>query len=163
MARLFGTALTVVLVLAGFLSPAGAQFAAFGEFSINGGRYSEYGGDQFTTIVAQGIFGVQYGIFALNIGAGPVLSLPDDDRLKRSIWDEVGIDLPVGAMLRIPIQKELLVTGLDYSLGGYSPHIGILFPGKWRFRGFFAKAVYDPRFHRMAYYGLGLKMTLTHY
>ena len=156
---------TVLLLCLQFpFSNAHAQLSTWGEFGLSGGRLREQNQYYSNLFIASGNFGVQYGIVSLNIGAGPSYTLPDGKtRGNGTFSDYLGLALNGGLQLRIPFEKNLLVTGCDYSIVGFTPHLGILFPGSWNYRGFFVHASFDPGHNKDTYFGLGFKMTLTHF
>ena len=114
--------------------------------------------------------GLQYGVFSLNAGLG-VIAL--SDRLQvggiesaEAEWG-IGIDLPVGAALRIPVNNSLFVIGADVSfIGSFAqmvqPHIDWLFSGGGGYRGLFLKgfsSLKSARSYEQQYIGIGFKMT----
>lgn len=141
-------------------------FSTFGEFNIQGGQSSEYyyphNRNDRTVIAAAGTFGVQLSIIAVHIGAGPVLYVPKG---TERFSDALSVQFPIGVQLRIPLHKDLLVGGVEANgiVPGYAVNAGMLFAGKWNYRGLFFTASYDPRQSRFNYFGGGLAMTVTHY
>jgi len=158
----------ILILLMGGLGPgAGAQLATFGELSVSAGIAP---GPEIGTYLggaAHGMAGIQYGVFAFNLGGG-VIRLPRDyGNDRRQLLHTIWIDFPAGLALRIPVfRRDLLVVGSDFSgfIGRwqpvYQPHIGLLFPGRSQYRGVFLKAVLAPKLSDPVYIGIGLKMVI---
>lgn len=159
--------LFLFLILAGLHLPVRAQLAAFGELSVSGGIAPGPGIGTYIGGAAHGMAGLQYGIFAFNLGGG-VIRLPADyGPERRQLIHTIWIDFPAGLALRIPVfRKDLLVVGADVSgfIGRwqpvYQPHIGLLFPGRTQYRGVFLKAILVPMLSDPVYIGIGLKMVI---
>jgi hypothetical protein len=143
-----------------------AQLTAFGELSFTGGTSVGETFGKYHGYTAHGIAGIQYGIFALSLGGG-ILRKPVDYGERTSALHPSDIDFPAGLALRIPVLRTaMLVVGSDVSgfIGNrklmYEPHIGLLFLGRYQYRGFFFKALIAPEYLSASYIGVGLKMMI---
>ncbi len=146
--------------------PARAQFKTFGEWSISGGTNLHPAPGGASGFTAHGMAGLQYSVVVLELGGG-VVRVPDEHDAGRPFTQTIGIDLPAGIALRIPVRDDLLiaagvdVTGLLFSPSQiYQPHVDLLFAGRRRYRGIFLKALLSSDDSWPGYIGLGLKMTL---
>jgi hypothetical protein len=159
--------LVLALLLFALAPAAEAQLSTFGEMSVSGGIAPCPAIGTYLGGAAHGMAGIQYGWFAFNLGGG-VIRLPAGyGNERRQLINTIWIDFPAGLALRIPVfRQDLLVVGSDFSgfIGRwqpvFQPHIGLLFPGRWQYRGVFLKAVLAPTLADPVYIGIGLKMVI---